>query len=77
MRVKHLKIVLIDVPALELLAFAATQLANARMPADVAPALALARITALRKPDGGVHGVATGDVFRRRISRPCTDSAGT
>ena len=69
MRIEHLKILLIDMPALELLACAATQLANARVPADVAPALALARLTALRKPNGGVRGIATGDVFRRLVSR--------
>ena len=29
----------------------------------------LARLTALSKPDGGVRGIATGDVFRRLVSR--------
>jgi len=70
MRIEHLKILLIDMPVLELLAFAATQLANARVPANIAPALALARLTALRKPNSGVRGIATGDVFRRFVSRP-------
>ena len=69
MRAEHLKILLADVPALELLAFAATELANAHVPADIATGLALARLTALRKPDGGVRGIATGDVFRRLVSR--------
>ncbi|CAE7440143.1 unnamed protein product, partial [Symbiodinium sp. KB8] len=36
MRAEHLKILLADVPALELLAFAATALANAHVPADIA-----------------------------------------
>ncbi|OLP95401.1 hypothetical protein AK812_SmicGene22467 [Symbiodinium microadriaticum] len=35
MRAEHLKILLADVPALELLAFAATELANADVPADI------------------------------------------
>ena len=26
-------------------------------------------MTALRKPDGGIRGIATGDVFRRLVSR--------
>jgi len=42
------------------------------VPADVAPALALARLTALRKPNGGVRGIATGDVFCRLGSRALT-----
>ena len=29
----------------------------------------MARLTALRKPDGGVRGIATGDAFRRLVSR--------
>ena len=60
MRAEHLKILLQD---------AATRLANAQVPANVVPGLALARLTALKKPDGGVRGIATGDVFRRLVSR--------
>ena len=40
--------------------------------ADLAPGddtLALARLTALRKPGGGVRGIATGDCFRRLVAR--------
>ena len=69
MRAEQLKILLQDQHALELLASAATRLANAQVPANVVPGLALARLTALRKPDGGVRGIATGDVFRRLVSR--------
>ena len=69
MRAEHLKLLLQDVNAIELLAEAATQLAQARVPADIPPALAMARLTALRKPDGGVRGIATGDVFRRLVSK--------
>ena len=29
----------------------------------------MARLTALRKPDGGVRGIATGDAFRRLVAR--------
>ena len=36
-----------------------TQLAQARVPPAVAAALALARMTALQKPDGGVRGINT------------------
>ena len=48
---------------------AASVLAHARVPPAVVAALALARMTALQKPDGGVRGIATGDVFRRLVSR--------
>ena len=66
---EHLKVLIQDVPATELLTEAATKLAQVRLPAAVARALAMARVTALRKPDGGVRGIATGDVFRRLVSR--------
>ena len=58
-----------DADGLELLMHAASVLAQARDPPAVAVALALARMTALQKPDGGVRGIATGDVFRRLVSK--------
>ena len=69
MRAEHLKLLLQDLEALELLTEAATCLAQANVPSDIAAGLAMARLTALRKPDGGVRGIATGDVFRRLVSR--------
>ena len=69
MRAEHLKLLLQDIPAQELLAHAATQLARARVPAEVAAAVAMARLTAFQKPDGGVRGIATGDAFRRLVAR--------
>ena len=65
MSAEHLKLLLADVPALELLAFAATELANADVPADIASGHAWASLTALRKPDGGVSQHAT---FFRLVS---------
>ena len=44
-------------------------LPRAQVPAAVADALALPRLTDLRKPNGGVRGIATGDVLRRLASR--------
>ena len=64
-RPEHFKLLLADADGLELLAYAA----KARVPPVVSAALALARMTALRKPDRGVRGIATGDVFRRLVSR--------
>ena len=68
-RAEHFKLLLSDADGLELLMHAASVLAQARVPPAVAAALALARMTALQKPDGGVRGIATGDVFRRLVSR--------
>ena len=39
------------------------------MRAHVRTALDMARLMALRKPDGGVRGIATGDAFRRLVAR--------
>ena len=62
-----MKLLLQDGEAIELLAEASTLLGQARVPADVCKALAMARLTALRKPDGAVRGIATGDMFRRLV----------
>ena len=48
---------------------AANLLVAAHVPASVAAALGLSRLTALRKPGGGVCGIATCDTFRRLVSR--------
>ena len=69
MRAEHLKLLLQDVEAMELLAEAASQLASADIPPDIATGIAAVRLTALSKPDGGVRGIATGDAFRRLVSR--------
>ena len=69
MRAEHLKLLLQDVESQELLAYAATRVARAQLPPTVAAGVAMARLTALRKPDGGVRGIATGDAFRRLVAR--------
>ncbi|CAE7234946.1 unnamed protein product [Symbiodinium pilosum] len=70
MQAEHPKLLLHDLEALELLAEAATHLAHARIPPDIAAGLAMARLTALRKPDGGVRGIATGDALELRANVP-------
>ena len=77
MRAEHLKLLLQDIPAQELLAHAATQLAHPLGPAEVAAAVAMARLTAFQKPDGGVRGIATGDAFRRLVARALAKQWGT
>ena len=67
--VDHYKLLLDDPAALEFLAFAFNCLARADVPTDVFNALSMSRLTVLRKPAGGVRGIATGDVFRRLVSR--------
>ena len=69
MRAEHLKLLLQDVEAQELLAYAATRVARAQLPSTIAAGVAMARLTAFRKPDGGVRGTATGDAFRRLVAR--------
>ena len=43
--------------------------ARAELPGEVAAAFVKARLTALKKPDGGVRGIATGTTFRRLVAR--------
>ena len=69
MRAEHLKLLLQDLTSVDLLAETATRLARAQTPADIAHGLARTRLTALRKTDGGVRGIATGDSFRHLVSR--------
>ena len=69
MRAEHLKLLLQDVESQELLAYAATRVARAQLPPTVAAGVAMARLTALRKPDRGVRGIATRDAFRRLVAR--------
>ena len=54
--VEHYRLLLEDEEALDLLAHAASLLANADAPADVLRALALSRLTALSKPGGASEG---------------------
>ena len=57
-----------------MLAEAATILAQADVPREVAAGIALTRITALRKLGGAVRGIATCDAFRRLVSRTLAGS---
>ena len=63
------KLLLDDEEALESFTFAVNVTARAQAPQAALDAIALSRLTALRKPNGGVRGIATGDVFRRLVSR--------
>ena len=43
--------------------------ARGQVPVDILPLIRLGRITALRKPSGGIRGIVVGDVFRRLVAR--------
>ena len=43
--------------------------AKAQVPQTILSALRLGRMTALRKPSGGIRGIVVGDVFRRLVAR--------
>ena len=64
-----LKVCLGDAEATHLLFQAAEDLARAEAPVTVTRAFMTATTTALRKPDGGVRGIATGTSFRRLVAK--------
>ena len=57
---EHLRVLLDEVATFDLLLEAASSLAQAKLPVEIATVLTGARLTALAKPDGGVRGIATG-----------------
>ncbi|CAE7199065.1 unnamed protein product [Symbiodinium natans] len=75
MRAEHSKVLLQDQPALEFLAYAATRLANAQVPADIVPGIALARLTALSKrarhSDKGRFRAPLRRVGQPLLTEPC------
>ena len=66
---EQLRVALDDEGVLERLYEASNALAKAEVPESVAEPLASARLTALRKPSGGVRGIATGTALRRLVAR--------
>ena len=66
---KHLRVLLDEVAIVVLLLEAASSLAQAKVPQEIAEALACSRLTALSKPDGGVRGIDTGCSLRRLVAR--------
>ena len=66
---EHLRVLLDEVATFDLLLEAASSLAQAKLPVEIATALTGARLTALIKLDGGVRGIATGCSLRRLVAR--------
>ncbi|CAK0791015.1 unnamed protein product, partial [Prorocentrum cordatum] len=73
---EQLQTLLDDEHCCDLLHHAATLLARAEIPGPVAEALRLGRLTALRKSNGRVRGIVTGDVFRRLVARTLAQQVG-
>ena len=64
-RYEHLRVVLDDEEVWDLLVQFLEAFARAEVPADVAAALRLGRLTALKKDNGRVRGIVAGSVHRR------------
>ena len=64
-----LRVCLDDGELFQLLYLAAQDFADGSAPAEVCQALTRATMTALRKTDGGVRGIATGTSFRRLVAK--------
>ena len=76
MRAEHLKPLLEAQDSMEALGDVASSLALGDVPPAVAEALSLARLTALRKRDNQVRGIATGDTLRRLVARTLAQQHG-
>lgn len=66
---EHLKVLLDDELATDLIAAAAERLAHAQVPEPIVDALSLGSLTALVKDNGRVRGIVAGDTFRRGVAR--------
>ena len=61
----------------ELLCQLATEVARAELPADIVKVIRMGRMTALKKPQGGVRGIVVGDIMRRLVARTMAKALGT
>ena len=68
-RNEHLKIALEDEHVTADLAEVAQHLAKADVPAEIAQAIRMCRLTAVQKTNGKVRGLNAGDSFRRLVAR--------
>ena len=66
---EHLKVCLDGEDTAALFCSAALRLAQARLPGQEAHAFMLARMTALKKPSGGIRGISAGTTLRRLVGR--------
>ena len=66
---EHLRVILDSESDSEALTAFARTLAVGEVPHEIVKAIRLGRMTALRKPDGGVRGIVVGDFLRRLVAR--------
>ncbi len=66
---EHLQTLLDDEQCSDLLYEAASAMARAQLPDGIVDAIRKGRLTALRKPSGGVRGIVAGDVLRRLVAK--------
>ena len=66
---EHLFPILDNAHDSEALSRVATLMARGEAPAEALEGIRLGRLTALRKPDGGVRGIVVGDILRRLVAR--------
>ncbi len=71
----HLKVLLDDSEASDMFCDICQELLDADAPDAAVEAMRLGRLTALRKPNGGVRGIVAGDVVRRLVSRTAAQQA--
>jgi hypothetical protein len=69
MRFEYLKLCLEDPEALRMLQAVVERLANAQVPGAVVEAMRMSSLTALKKANGKVRGIACGDVLRRLAAK--------
>ena len=69
MTVEHLQPLLDHPRALHSMFLLAERMARADVPPSIVDAVRQGRLTALRKPNGGVRGIVVGDVIRRVVAR--------
>ena len=74
---EHLRPLLSSPPALHWFFRLGEHLVTARVPNPVIEAVRMGRMTALRKPAGGVRGIVVGDVIRRLVARTVAQQVGS
>ena len=66
---EHVRVLLDDEADFKLFMRICTLVVNVEMPEVIQEAMALGRMTALKKPQGGVRGIVCGDFLRRIVAR--------
>ena len=68
MKYEHLRVLLDSEESLDLLYVVLQFVARAEVPEEAAAALTQSSLVALQKPDGGLQGIAVGEVLRRVVA---------